>query len=267
MNEEEENKTRRVRDNALISMNTIGVARQIITTSWDDGHPHDLRVAGMLARHGLRGTFYVPLRAVKGRVLSPAEMRELLGMGMEIGSHTVTHPVLTEISMKQVDRELRDSRRRLEDMLGREVTSFCYPAGRFNHHIAQRAAEAGYRVCRTTVDFQTGMHFDPVAMPVSLQLFRHRPATHYRHALRHRNWSGLWRWRHGLGGETDPVRLTAQIVATAPDRGGIFHLWGHSWELEEHGLWLAFNRIAASLGTLAGGVAVTNGEVPHVARS
>jgi peptidoglycan/xylan/chitin deacetylase (PgdA/CDA1 family) len=239
--------------------------RPIITTSWDDGHPLDLRVAAILARHGLRGTFYVPLRAVKDRVLSPVEMKELLAMGMEIGSHTVTHPVLTQIPMSDVDRELRDSRRMLEDVLGREVTSFCYPAGRFNRGIVQRAAHAGYRVCRTTVDFRTGLRFDPVLMPVSLQLFRHRPATHYRHALRHGNWRGLWRWRHRLGGETDPISLAAQMVAAVPESGGVFHLWGHSWEIEEHGLWLAFNRIAASLGALAGGVAVTNGEVPHAA--
>jgi len=237
----------------------------IITTSWDDGHPLDLRVAAMLARHGLRGTFYVPLRAVKDRLLSPLEMRELVAMGMEIGSHTVTHPVLTEIPMREVDRELRDSRRILEDVLGREVTSFCYPAGRFNREIVRRAACAGYRVCRTTVDFQTGLRFNPVAMPVSLQLFRHRPATHYRHALRHHNWGGLWRWQRRLGGETDPIRLASSIMATVPETGGVFHLWGHSWEIEEHGLWLAFNRIAAALGAVSGSVALTNGDVPHAA--
>jgi len=237
----------------------------IITTSWDDGHPLDLRVAAILARHGLRGTFYVPLRAVNDRLLSPLEMRELVAMGMEIGSHTVTHPVLTEIPMREVDRELRDSRRILEDVLGREVTSFCYPAGRFNREIVRRAAGAGYRVCRTTVDFQTGLRFNPVAMPVSLQLFRHRPATHYRHALRHRNWGGLWRWQRRLGGETDPIQLASSMMATVPATGGVFHLWGHSWEIEEHGLWLAFNRIAAALSAVAGRVALTNGDVPQAA--
>src|SRR5688500_11915407 len=34
----------------------------IVTTSWDDGHPLDIRLAEMLARHGVAGTFYVPLR-------------------------------------------------------------------------------------------------------------------------------------------------------------------------------------------------------------
>ena len=34
-----------------------------ITTSWDDGHPLDLRVAELLAKYGLQGTFYVPMTA------------------------------------------------------------------------------------------------------------------------------------------------------------------------------------------------------------
>src|SRR5579884_1732902 len=179
------------------------MASSIITTSWDDGHPLDLRVASVLARHGVRGTFYVPFRAVAGRLLSVSQMRELLAMGMEIGSHTVTHPVLTRLPLDEVDHELRDSRRMLEDLLGREVTSFGYPRGKFNAMVAQRAALAGYRICRTTVDFQNGLQFDPVRMPVSLQLFPHPASTFWRHAIRYRNWTGIWNWRRRYRGETD----------------------------------------------------------------
>src|SRR5260370_22487763 len=145
----------------------------LVTTSWDDGHPLDLRVASVLASHGLRGTCYVPLRPIAGQVLSAAGMRELLRMGMEIGSHTVTHPVLTDLPDSAIDREMRDSRRALEDTLGVEVTSFCYPKGRFDSRVSRRAALAGYRVCRTTVDFHTARRFDPGAMPVSMDLIPH----------------------------------------------------------------------------------------------
>src|SRR5260370_1814314 len=169
-------------------------AKPIVTTSWDDGHPLDLRGASVLARTGLRGTFYVPLRPVAGWVLSAAQMRELLQMGMEIGTHTVTHPVLTELPDSAVDREMRDSRRMLEDVLGMEVTSFCYPKGRFNPRVSRRAALAGYRVCRTTVDFHTALRFDPPRMPVSLHLFPHSKSPHCRHALPCRHWSGLANW-------------------------------------------------------------------------
>src|SRR5581483_6701047 len=242
------------------------MASRIVTTSWDVGHPLDLRVARVLARHGVRGTFYVPLRAVAGGLLSASQMRELLAMGMEIGSHTVTHPILTTLPLGEVDRELRDSRSMLEDLLGREVTSFCYPRGRFNAAIARRAALAGYRVCRTTVDFQTGLCFDPVRMPVSVQLFRHRASTFWRHAARHRNWSGMWNWRRRFRGETDPERLALDMSTRGPREGGIFHLWGHSWEIDQFGLWPALERIAESLGALSNAAQLTNGEVCDAAR-
>jgi hypothetical protein len=230
----------------------------LVTTSWDDGHPLDLRVAGVLARHGLRGTFYVPVQPVAGGLLSTGEMRTLLDMGMEIGSHTVTHPVLTEISEAEVDRELRDSRSALEDALGVEVTSFCYPKGRFNDNVVQRTKLAGYRVGRTTVGFQTGRDFDPLRMPVSVQLFPHGPSIHCRHAIKQGNWQGLRNWLFQMGAESDVEMLTARLMERISAQGGIFHLWGHSWELEKHGLWPLFERVAATMGNAPAAVHVTN---------
>jgi len=46
-----------------------------ITTSWDDGHPMDLRVAALLAKYGIAGTFYVPASTELGAV-SAAQLRE-----------------------------------------------------------------------------------------------------------------------------------------------------------------------------------------------
>jgi peptidoglycan/xylan/chitin deacetylase (PgdA/CDA1 family) len=239
-------------------------SRPVVTTSWDDGHPLDLRVAAVLARYGLRGTFYVPLLPVAARVLGRTEMRELLDMGMEIGSHTVTHAVLTELPDAEADRELSNSRRMLEDSLGVEVSSFCYPKGRFSTRITRRARLAGYRLCRTTVDFRTGVHFDPVRMPVSLQLFPHGASAYYRHALRHRNWRGLWNWRGRFGGATELEGLASRMLDRIREHGGVFHLWGHSWEIEERGLWPLLDRVAAMLAGLTEAVRLTNRELSGI---
>lgn len=243
------------------------MANIFITTSWDDGHPLDLQLAAVLARRRLRGTFYIPAKAVAGEVVGVAEMRELLAMGMEIGSHTVTHPILTEVTAAEAGREMRDSRRMLEDALGIPITSFCYPRGKFNRALSRQAAGAGYRVCRTTVDFETSLRFDPLRMPVSLQLFPHKRWTHYRHTARRRNWPGLWNWQVRFGGVTDVERLVSKMLASMRPRGGLFHLWGHSWEIERYRLWPLLDRVTESLSTISGAAAVTNGEVLEVARS
>jgi len=242
----------------------------MLTTSWDDGHPLDMRVAEILRRHGLYGTFYTPLRPVYGGLLSGAQMGELMQMGMEIGSHTVTHPILTELDNAALDREMIDSRRGLEDMLGVDITSFCYPKGRFNRRVSQRAAAAGYRVRRTTVDFLTAPPTDAENMTVSMHLFPHDRWAHYRHLLRYRNWEGFWNWHSRFDTATDLEKTTAHMLNSVAERGGVFHLWGHSWELESHNLWPVFERVAALMGRFAqsvqNAVSMTNREVGDAAR-
>jgi peptidoglycan-N-acetylglucosamine deacetylase len=161
----------------------------------------------------------------------------------------------------QVDRELGNSRRKLEDLLGVDFTSFCYPKGRFSTRITQRARLAGYRLCRTTVDFHTGIHFDPVRLPVSLHLFPHSSFAHHRHAVRYWNWRGLWNWHSRFGGITNVERLASRMVDGILERGGVFHLWGHSREIEKHGLWPMFDRLAAMLGGLTDVARCTNAEL------
>src|SRR6478752_4779892 len=97
--------------------------RILVTTSWDDGHPLDLRTAERLRYHGLTGTFYATARSSKRLRLPVTELRELAAMGVEIGSHTVTHPVLTTLDEQCIFRELDESKKILEDQLGRPVTS------------------------------------------------------------------------------------------------------------------------------------------------
>src|SRR5919112_349715 len=79
-----------------------------ITTSWDDGHPLDLRLAELLAKYGLRGTFYVPMIAPNG-TMTPAQMRELSAAGAEIGAHTLHHAVLTRASEQEAWEEISGS--------------------------------------------------------------------------------------------------------------------------------------------------------------
>src|SRR5438552_7818919 len=87
-----------------------------ITTSWDDGHPLDLRVAELLAKYGLRGTFYVP-RTAQTETMTAAQLRELSGV-FEVGGHTLGHVDLTTATEQQAWQEIADSRSWLEDSTG-----------------------------------------------------------------------------------------------------------------------------------------------------
>ena len=84
--------------------------------------------------------------------------------GVEIGSHTVSHPLLVGADDAQLRRELRDSRARLEAELGREVELFCYPNGSFDERVRRETERAGYRCAVTTLHGLNGRRADPLAL-------------------------------------------------------------------------------------------------------
>jgi peptidoglycan/xylan/chitin deacetylase (PgdA/CDA1 family) len=75
------------------------------------------------------------------RCLTANELREL-GSGdlVEIGAHTLTHPVLAQLPLEQQEQEIVGSKRRLETLTGKNVTSFAYPYGKKNHYNRQTVA-------------------------------------------------------------------------------------------------------------------------------
>ena len=235
--------------------------RAYVTTSWDDGGIFDLRLAELLSEHGVGGTFYWTLDWDRFPLPTSGEAETILSLGVEIGSHTMTHPDLTAIDDDALRWELSESKVRLEDLTGDEVSSFCYPFGYFNRQASEAVAAAGYRLGRTTVGFRKDLGSDPFQMPVSIQLYPHGRRVHVTHALKERNGIGLSRWLTAYRAGGDLASLTTTALDEIRRTGGVLHLWGHSWELEEFDLW---ESVEVILETVAGhdDVAyVTNGEL------
>jgi len=78
------------------------------------------------------------------------QAREMDANCLSIESHTVTHPILTNIEQTRLDDELQISKQRLETILGRAVEHFCYPNGSFNEQVRQSVERAGYKSAVTT---------------------------------------------------------------------------------------------------------------------
>lgn len=99
------------------------------------------------------GQFRVELPAAPPEEFGPVtwdEAREMDAAGVEIGSHTVTHPILTRVEGDRLSFELRQSRARLGEVLGREVDLFCYPNGDCDPGVRAEVARAGYLSAVTT---------------------------------------------------------------------------------------------------------------------
>ena len=224
----------------------------IFTTSWDDGHPLDLRMAELLAKYGLPGTFYVPARAPRP-VMGGRAVRHL-SSSFEIGAHTMTHGNLLAMTGRQAKAEMVDSKRYVEDLCGRECTTFAPPGGRFRSGHVEMAAAAGFYGLRTVELMNLGwppVRHSLAVMPTTLQVYPHSATAYLRNAAR--------RWRPGNvltyfahARAADLPGAAEALVAAALARGGVFHLWGHTWEIEECGLWGALERIFQAMRAMRG---------------
>ena len=78
------------------------------------------------------------------RTMSWDELRKLAGHGIEVESHTVSHPHLPSLSDEELASELQSSKRRLEEELGRPCRFLAYPFGDCDDRVRAAAREAGY---------------------------------------------------------------------------------------------------------------------------
>src|SRR5258707_6882269 len=120
--------------------------RTIVTTSWDDGHILDQKLAELLAKYNLPATFYI---SPETREIPPSErltasQTSTLSQQFEIGAHTIHHPELTRIPLSQANVEIIESKHFLEDLLAKPVDMFCYPRGKYNAQVADMVAAAGF---------------------------------------------------------------------------------------------------------------------------
>src|SRR5579862_1246047 len=210
----------------------------IVTTSWDDGDPADLKIADLLASRGLPGTFYVPMTGYRGRTtLSNSGLKSLASHGFEVGAHGVSHRTLSLLPLEEIEREVRISKASLEETLCAPVEMFCYPRGIYNAQVTRSLVEAGYRGARTTRMLSTELTFDPFEMPTSLQVYPHDKWTYVRNSAKARKVSRLLSYLMRFSSAGDWVGLGKAYFDRVATHGGIWHLYGHSWEIEERKLW------------------------------
>ena len=219
----------------------------LITTSWDDGHPFDARVADLLAKHGASGTFYVPSRNVEGRpVMRAADVRRL-GAGFEIGGHTEDHVSLVGLAPQAAAQQIAGNKRRLEDWLGREVSGFAYVRGHHNRAVRRLVEHAGFRYARTVRNLADSGGSDRFRMPTTIQFFAHADAIYVRNYLSGGPTPRRLALLRAVLAEEGLANRLVRVAAASLGAGRHFHLWGHSWELDEYDLWGELDRFLGCL--------------------
>ena len=211
---------------------------RIVTTSWDDGDVRDLRIAELLGSHQMSGTFYVPIEPFNGNpALSHDDLRSLNRDGFEIGAHGVADEIMSQVPPSNVERAVSSCKATLEDILGSRVKMFCYPRGRYTPHVIQALKTAGYEGARTARLLATENKYGRYNLPTSIQVYPHTRTEYLRNIARARSAGTLYDYVARLGFEDGWVGLGITLFDRFLEDGGIWHLWGHSWEIDQLGLW------------------------------
>ena len=236
--------------------NHASTHRIIVTTSWDDGHVDDMRLAALLKQYGIAGTFYVAPDNVEfpdDKRLTKQQLQEL-SRTFEIGAHTRTHRHLPQLSDEESIREITESKAVLEQIVGKPVTSFCYPAGKYESRHVRMVKNAGFNFARTVRRF---------IFCVTNRLESGTSIHTYDH------WSDAWNLLSYV--RFNPFRFLklyhhwdrqAMVMFDQVQKnGGVFHLWGHSWELEYRDGWKRLEKVLAHIAYKDDVAYVTNQEL------
>jgi peptidoglycan/xylan/chitin deacetylase (PgdA/CDA1 family) len=101
---------------------------------------------------GKRNEWDIAKGDVAEKLMDEQQVRDWLGAGHEIGSHTATHPNLRRVNRREARVEIFDSKIKLEDKFGVAVRHFCFPFGSWNFELQELVREAGYDTA-CTVNF------------------------------------------------------------------------------------------------------------------
>ena len=198
-----------------------------VVQSWDDGVVDDVRLTELLRRYRARAAFnlnpglHESRRSFSWRYGDKDVWRlgrdELVDVyaGFEIANHSLTHPYLPDLSPADLEREIRDSRRLLQDWFQQPVRGFCYPFGGFNPAVKAVIRAAGHGYARTVAEVE--------------QVFP--PADSLEFGVNCRF--------------ADPAFWTRYEHAKATN--GVFFFWGHSYELVNEAMWADLENKIASI--------------------
>lgn len=169
--------------------------RELVLT-FDDGYDDFYtEVFPLLESYALKPLLFLPAERIgdenrwdqasglrKRKLLDAAQVRELRRHGVRIGSHSLTHPSLVRLDDAQLRRELVESKRKLEDLLGEEIAMLAYPFGAHDDRVRSAAIEAGYKLAFTTLE---GLNVweDPLTMR-RVEFNQLLPTVFYRWKLR-----------------------------------------------------------------------------------
>lgn len=182
----------------------------------DDGSKQDLRVASLLEKYNFRGTFYIApfYSSNQFQNLSVYEIKEL-SKKHEIGGHTLTHALLTELEKSKAMKELTSGKDELEEYTGKPIKKFAPPKGYYNKKVNEWIKQSGFTESRTMKQGCTDITgYDKFCLPITVHF----------HPLYLQNWKKLF-------------------FEALKKENGYFCVTAHGWEIDKFNLWKEYEEM------------------------
>jgi peptidoglycan/xylan/chitin deacetylase (PgdA/CDA1 family) len=221
--------------------------KKIVTTSWDDGHKLDLKLAQLLQKYHLAATFYISPASrefSEKDLLSEQDIRSLSEC-FEIGGHTLHHPNLAQVPLSFAIDNIRAGKDMLESVTGKKLQSFAYPYGAYTEEVQKAVLNLGFTLARTTKRFSIEASGDYSVLSTTTHVYTHLSDIVQLAKYRTIQWQKLARYFFDQ---------TVEI-------GGVFHLWGHSWEIDKNNQWSHLEDFFAYISNRQDITYVSNGEL------
>ncbi len=207
-----------------------------ITFSYDDGVQQDKRLIEIFDRYSLKSTFNInsgmfdrhtsheailfDCKRTFNNHRIPADEIKQVYKNHEVAAHSLTHPILTQISDDELVYQMREDAKMLEGIMGYQINGFAYPGGYceyYNEHV------------KDVIKDNTSLYYGRTAkscysfdVPKELMAF-HPTVSHREIEMRE--------------------KLAKEFINLETDKPQIFYIWGHSYELDvEERVWTEFER-------------------------
>ena len=131
---------------AYMQGSPVKLPEKPVLITFDDGYEDNYTQAfPVLKQEGFRAAiFMVQSNFNRKNRLSVQQIQEMEQAGIEIGSHTRSHPNLTKLAASALEQEVGQSRRGVERLAGRPIDYFAYPGGFYNLEVLEKTAQSGY---------------------------------------------------------------------------------------------------------------------------
>ncbi len=135
----------------------LKLPEKAVSITFDDGYMDNYSHAfPILKKYNFTASIFLITSSIgktyeDEKMLTWDQIKEMNEYGIDFGSHGITHPRLTKLPINEAVKEVRESKRFLEESLGKEILLFCYPHGDFNADMKTIVKESGYTCACSTI--------------------------------------------------------------------------------------------------------------------